>query len=275
MRTRTTLLLLCLLLAAGSALAGDRKEKQTKDEVRKSLSEHLVGKWRWAESYALRDGKWAEHLVPDSVYESVLLRADGTAQHIRTFPGGQVAMQTSTWSTDEQAGTVTIAGAVSPVFRLTADEFGFSMTVGADPAKGIAGEERRWIFRRVDDKPSLLAEKLLGKWNYSKTYVKQDGEWTETASAPTTDISHEYTEGKVLMRYRAGGSEELSADLYWNVNCTTGEMRWGKDKHLSATVTVSLADDGSTMTVLYNETHHPMTGQTVTGQFKDVFVRGE
>lgn len=175
MKTRIPLLLLCLLMMAGSTFAGGKKGKQPQDEIRKPLSEHLVGKWRWAESFGMKDGKWSEYIVPDSIYGRVMLCKDGTAQHIRTFPGEYMAMKRSEWTTDEEAVIVTISGAPSPVLRLTADEFGFSMMVGADPEKGIAGEERRWLFRRIDMEEKHPIETYPGKWVLSRTYVKRDG----------------------------------------------------------------------------------------------------
>ena len=87
MKTRTILLLLGLTVLSGAFLTSC-KDSGKDIPILKPLSEHLVGKWRWAESSGIKDGTWQEYIVPDDIYERVFLREDGTAQHIRTFDGG-------------------------------------------------------------------------------------------------------------------------------------------------------------------------------------------
>lgn len=271
MKTRIPLLLLCLLMMAGSTFAGGKKGEQPQDEIRKPLSEHLVGKWRWAESSGMKDGKWSEYIVPDSIYERVMLCKDGTAQHIRTFPGEYMAMKRSEWTTDEEAVIVTISGAPSPVLRLTADEFGFSMMVGADPEKGIAGEERRWLFRRIDMEEKHPVETYPGKWVLSRTYVKRDGQWVETAAGKPDEGWHEYSKNGLVTFHSRVGDKEQDSKMYWMVNCITGDMRWFESKPEEAS-TANVTIDGDTMTVLYSKSYDPATGQTVEGEFKDVLT---
>ena len=87
-----------------------------------------------------------------------------------------MAMKSSAWTTDEETVTVTISGVPSPVLRLTADEFGFSMTTGTNPENGTAGEEQHWLFRRIDIGEKHPVENYLGRWVLSKTYEKKDGQ---------------------------------------------------------------------------------------------------
>lgn len=270
MKTRTILLLLGLTVLTGAFLTGC-KDGSEEVEVLKPMSEHLVGKWRWAESSGIKDGKWEEYIVPDETYERVFLREDGTAQHIRTFDGGYMAMKSSEWTTDEEAGTVTISGAVSPVLRLTADEFCFSMIKDAAPDKDSDIAEQRWLFRRIDIGEKHPVESYLGKWVFSKSYQKKDGQWQEITFAIPDEGWHEYSEdGFVAFHSRMGGKDE-DYKRYWMVNCTTGDMRWFESTPKEAS-TVNVTVDGDTMTLLYSKNFDPVTGQVVEGEFKDILV---
>ena len=62
MKTRTILPLLALTVLSGAFLTGC-KDGSEEVEVLKPISEHLVGKWRWAESSGIKDGKWEEYIL--------------------------------------------------------------------------------------------------------------------------------------------------------------------------------------------------------------------
>lgn len=267
-------MVLALILMSGTMFAGCKDDhNDLKGEILRPLAQHLTGKWRWAESSGIKDGTWQEYTVPEDIYERIYLREDGTVQHIRTFDGGYMAMKTSKWTTDEEAGTVTISAVPSPVLRLTADEFGFSMKVAADSEKGTPGAEQRWLFRRIDIGEKHPVENYLGRWVLSKTYEKKDGQWVETAAGKPDEAWHEYSEDGFASFHSRVGDKNQDAKMYWMVNCTTGDMRWlegtDKDKFSSANVTV----DGDTMTILYAKSYVPATGQVTEGEFKDILIR--
>ncbi len=271
MKTRTILLFVSLTVLTGAFLTSckDGSEDIT---VLKPLSEHLVGKWRWVESSGMKDGKWDTYIVPDNIYERVFLRQDGTAHHIRTFDGGYMAMQCSQWTTDEEAGTVTISGKPSPILRLTADEFGFSMMMPADPENGTAEQEQHFLFRRIGIGEKHPVENYLGKWVFSKSYQKKDGRWQEITFAIPDEGWHEYGEdGFVTFHSRMGGKDQDSR-MHWMVNCTTGDMRWFESNPEEAS-TVNVTVEGDTMTVLYSKNFDPSVGQVIEGEFKDVLIR--
>ena len=270
MKTRTILLLLGLTVLSGAFLTSC-KDSGEDIPILKPLSEHLVGKWRWAESSGIKDGTWQEYIVPDDIYERVFLREDGTAQHIRTFDGGYMAMKSSAWTTDEETVTVTISGVPSPVLRLTADEFGFSMTTGTNPENGTAGEEQHWLFRRIDIGEKHPVENYLGRWVLSKTYEKKDGQWVETAAGKPDEAWHEYREDGFATFHACTGDKDQDSEMYWMVNCTTGDMHWFESTPKEAS-TANVTIDGDTMTVLYSKSYDPATGQVVEGEFKDVLI---
>lgn len=263
--------LLCLVITYGTSLASC-KDINEDTEILKPMSQKLVGKWLWAESSGMKDGKWDKYIVPDDIYERVFLREDGTAQHIRTFDGVYMAMMRSAWTTDEDAGTVTISGKPSPVLRLTTDEFGFSTIMPANPENGTPKQEQHFLFRRIDTGEKHPVENYLGKWVFSKSYQKKDGQWQEITFAIPEEGWHEYGEdGRVSFHSRMGGKEEDSKK-YWMVNCNTGEMRWF-DSNPKEASTVNVTIDGDTMTVLYSKNFDPTVGQVVEGEFKDVLIR--
>lgn len=271
MKTRTILLFLSLTLLSGTSLASCNNGDED-ITVLKPMYEKLIGKWRWAESSGMKDGKWDKYIVPDDIYERVFLREDGTTQHIRTFDGGYMAMMRSKWKTDEEVVTVTISGIESPVLRLTDNEFGFSMMMGADPEKGTAGEEQHFLFRRIDTGEKHPVENYLGKWVHSKSYQKKDGQWQEITFAIPEEGWHEYSEdGSVTFHSRMGGKDEDSK-MYWMVNCNTGDMRWFQSKP-EEVPTVNVTMEGDTMTVLYSKNFDPATGAVVEGEFKDILIK--
>ena len=147
MKTRMTTWLFVLAALVGTCLTG------CKEEIRRPLAQHLTGTWERAQDFVLTDGKWVEDPIPEGKMERIDFRADGKAVNIRTAVDGLTEMKSGEWKTDEKACTVTMGGFSTPVWRLTADEFGNSYDKAIDPATGgLMDGSFRWIYRRVSDK---------------------------------------------------------------------------------------------------------------------------
>lgn len=125
-----------------------------------------------------------------------------------------------------------------------------------------------------DDKTSSksLEEQLIGKWNFSKSYQKKDGQWQEITFGIPEEGYHQYNaDGSVMFHSRMNGQDEDS-EMKWEVNNETGEMRWYESDPEKA-LTVNVSVEGDTMTVLYSRNFDPTVGQVVEGEFKDVLIR--
>lgn len=117
-----------------------------------------------------------------------------------------------------------------------------------------------------------LEEQLIGKWNFSKSYQKKDGQWQEiTFGIPEEGWHHYNADGTVTFHSRMNGQDEDS-EMKWVVNNETGEMRW-YELNPEKALTVNISVDGDTMTVLYVRNFDPSVGQVVEGEFKDVLIR--
>ncbi len=117
-----------------------------------------------------------------------------------------------------------------------------------------------------------LAEQLIGKWNFSKSYQKKEGQWRIITFGIPEKGWHQYSaDGTVTFHSRMNGQDEDS-EMKWEVNNETGDMRWYESDPGKA-LSVKVSVDGDTMTVLYSKNFDPVAGQVVEGEFKDVLIR--
>ncbi len=123
-----------------------------------------------------------------------------------------------------------------------------------------------------DKELNILSKSIIGKWNFSKSYQKKDGQWQEiTFGIPEEGWHHYNADGTVTFHSRMNGQDEDS-EMKWVVNNETGEMRWYESDPEKA-LTVNVSVNGDTMTVLYSRNFDPTVGQVVEGEFKDVLIR--
>lgn len=273
MKSKTTLLFLGLMMVAGTLLTSCRERR--KAEILKPVAEHLIGKWLRVTDLELKNGEWVEDPIPEGVSETVEFRADGTTHHIKTKADGCTAMITHDWTVDEEACVLSMSGVDTPIFRLTDDEFGFSYNQAKDSETGeLIDGGFRWIFRRMDAAPKNLAERLVGRWIFSKTYEKKNGEWMETSYGRPDEGWHEYRENGSVVFHSRKGDRKQESEMVWNVNCTTGEMHWCKEWGAPDFTTVTVLLDGDdTLSILYSKNYDPATGKVEEGEFKDVLRR--
>ena len=134
--------------------------------------------------------------------------------------------------------------------------------------------EFRWKYSRMDETQKMLAEKLIGKWNYSKSYEKINGEWVEIHSGMQdegwflAETAFLFCEDGSSTAYGRSGEHEITLNMYWYVNNATGELRMVTKDGQTTELNVAIGVDG-TLSVFYNI--ELSTGQT--REFKDVLIR--
>ncbi len=265
---------LCFMLM-GSIFVGCKDNKCPNDEILKPLVPHLEGKWLRTAEQVLKNGKWVDEPIDEGTMEIIDFRTDGTARMLKTNLEGRTAMIIRNWEVDEDSCTFKMTHIAMPVFRLTADEFGFSYHQAYDPKTNeLKDGGFRWIYSRQDTVQKHPAERLLGKWTFSRSYERKNGEWVESSFGKPDEGWHEYCENGEVVFHSSVGDEVQECRMVWNTNCTTGEMRWSKEWGAKDFITVNVSlDDDSTMTVLYSKNYDPTTGKVKEGEFKDVLIR--
>ena len=275
--TSNNILWAACCLAAMTVFTGcdDNNEKSDKTGILRPIAEHITGKWNMEESLRKQDGKWVEDLIPEGEGHIYTLRTDGTALSAFTAPDGYTKLNVGEWKVDEATDRLTLGTMTVDVLSLDAT----SLVMGHDEARDsetgeIMEGEFRWTFSRMDESQKTLAEQLVGKWILSKSYEKKDGEWVEISYGLPDEGWHLYRANGTFTAYSRNGENELTIDMNWTVNATTGEVRWTAEDGQASTVTVAIEADG-TLSVFYANNFDPETGQSVAGEYKDVMVRAQ
>lgn len=275
--TLNSIFLTACCLATMTAFTGckDSNDKDSETGILRPIAENVTGKWNMEKSQKKQDGKWVEDPIPEGEGHIYTLRTDGTALSAFTAPDGYTKLNQGEWKVDEATDRLTLGTMTVDVLSLDAT----SLVMGHDEARDsetgeIMEGEFRWTFSRMDESQKTLAEQLVGKWNFSKSYEKKDGEWVEISYGLPDEGWHLYRADGTYTAYSRSGTDEMTIDMNWVVNCATGEVRWTAEDGQASTVTVAIEADG-TLSVFYANNFAPSTGQVVTGEYKDVLVRAQ
>lgn len=275
--TLNSIFLTACWLATMTAFTGckDSNDKDSETGILRPIAENVTGKWNMEKSQKKQDGKWVEDPIPEGEGHIYTLRTDGTALSAFTAPDGYTKLNQGEWKVDEATDRLTLGTMTVDVLSLDAT----SLVMGHDEARDsetgeIMEGEFRWTFSRMDESQKTLAEQLVGKWNFSKSYEKKDGEWVEISYGLPDEGWHLYRADGTYTAYSRSGTDEMTIDMNWVVNCATGEVRWTAEDGQASTVTVAIEADG-TLSVFYANNFAPSTGQVVTGEYKDVLVRAQ
>ena len=271
------LFLVCIAMGILNIGCSDEATPESDDKILKPVAENVIGKWSMKESYKKLDGKWVEDPIPEGQGQTYTIRTDGTVLSAFTAPDGYTKLNLGEWETDEAANKLTLGTMTVDVLSLNATSFemGYGEALDAETGKLMDGEFR-WKYSRMDETQKTLAEKLIGKWNYSKSYEKINGEWVEIHSGMQdegwflgeTDIL--FCEDGSSTVYARFGEHERTLSMYWRVNNATGELRMVTKDGQTMELNVAIGVDG-TLSVFYNL--ELSTGQTVTREFKNVLIR--
>ena len=275
--TLNSIFLTACCLAAMTAFTGckDSNDKDSETGILRPIAENVTGKWNMEKSQKKQDGKWVEDPIPEGEGHTYTLRTDGTALSEFIAPDGYTKLNLGEWKVDEATGKLTLGTMTVDVLGLDAT----SLVMGHDEARDSeTGElmqgEFRWTFARMDESQKTLAEQLVGKWILSKSYEKKNGEWVENSNGLPDEGWHLYRADATFTAYSRTGENEFTSDTNWVVNCTTGTVRWTAESGQSSTADMTIEADG-TLSVFYANSFDPVTGQSVTGEYKDVMVRAQ
>lgn len=271
------LFLVCIAMGILNIGCSDEATPESDDKILKPVAENVIGKWSMKESYKKLDGKWVEDPISEGQGQTYTIRTDGTVLSAFTAPDGYTKLNLGEWETDEAANKLTLGTMTVDVLSLNATSFemGYGEALDAETGELMDGEFR-WKYSRMDETQKTLAEKLIGKWNYSKSYEKINGEWVEIHSGMQdegwflgeTDIL--FCEDGSSTVYARFGEHERTLSMYWRVNNATGELRMVTKDGQTMELNVAIGVDG-TLSVFYNL--ELSTGQTVTREFKNVLIR--
>lgn len=267
---------MAVLATASIALTGCHDDDSIKkdSEVLKPISEHITGKWSWQASYQLVDEQWAE-TERNGIVMTWTIRPDGTAYRSLTTPDAWTVLQAITWSTSDENNQLILDGDQTlKLFSLTDNSFEFGETPAkSNKADELLEGEYKWRWIRMNENKKNLAEQLVGKWAFQKTYEKKvNGEWVETNFAVPDNGWFKFGENGNCIQHTAKGGKEEEIELQWSIYMTTGEIRWSKDAKTSTTK-VALSEDGNMLEHYYMGNRDAETGEIRDGEFKDVLVR--
>ena len=245
----------------------DEATPESDNKILKPLADNILGKWSMKESYKKLDGKWVEDPIPEGQGQTYTIRTDGTVLSAFTAPDGYTKLNLGEWKTDEAANKLTLGTMTVDVLSLNATlfEMGYGEALDAETGELMDGEFR-WKYSRMDETQKTLAEKLIGKWNYSKSYEKINGKWVEIS------LGLEFDESGLLFRedglvtvYSRNGEDENTHDMNWSVNTATGKLRCMYKGQKPMEVNIEIGVD-ETLSVF-------SPGQTTTGGAMAVFIR--
>lgn len=254
-------------------LAGCHANKESKGTILKPIEKHIVGKWEMTGNSSFVDGKWEENANEQNVSFVMNFRPGGSELRVMTYPDGFTALATTTWSVDEAAGKL-MSNGESTLLKLTADELELGGSYSRNPETGeIYKKESKWTYRRMAESETTLAEWLVGKWQFSKSYEQQkDGKWTEISFALPNEATFIFNEdGLGEMHSRQGEVVQDSEGAQWSVNATTGELRLKKEENQRVNKIEKV--DENTLCVYYDENMDLVTKEIRKGAFKDILIR--
>lgn len=221
------LFLVCSTIGTLNTGCSDKATPKSDNKILKPIAENIIGKWSMEESYKKLDGKWVEDPIPEGQELIYTIRKDGTVLSAFTSPDGYTKLNLGKWQADEAADKVTIGTMKVDVLGLDVDTFimGYSEARDSETDELMNGEFR-WTYARMDESQKTLAEQLVGKWDFSKSYEKKDGEWVEITYGVPDEGWHLYREDATFTAYSRSGGNEMTSDTNWTANTTTGEVRW-------------------------------------------------
>lgn len=272
-----TLFCITLLTLAGFPLCSNKKNNG--EAICKPISENLPGKWTMTKSYEKKDGEWKEVIEPEGSGTTYLFRTDGSMMSAVTYANHDTYLRTLTWEAEDHKNTLKINHKACSVeyalMRLTADELEFGYDKSTDMTTGATLEgEFKWLFRRIDEGQKNFAGRLVGRWHFSKSYEKKEGEWKEITYGIPDEGWYEYTEQGTFIAYsRQGDNEHTTEAMQWKANAATDTVSYKPlDSDKVSRVRITLEDD-RTMYVFYSVNFDPATGEMREGEYRDLLLK--
>lgn len=265
--------ILASLVVAGMLVTGCNNNECKCNEILKPVADNILGKWNLEKSFSMNDDKWIEEPRPDGSGQTVTFRSDGSGIIAATVEG-QTSLNVVKWSADDAKEELTMGSQNNSfkILSLNADSFEMSFNQAIGENGEMMDGEFKWLLIRMDETKKTLAEQLVGKWVFTKSYIKKDGEWEEITYGLPDEGWYLYRENGTYTVYSRSGDDEISADMNWSVNCETGELLWKDKETITAKVNVTIDESGN-LNVFYTQNFDQGTGEIITGEFKDILVK--
>lgn len=262
---------------AALALTSCHNDKEHND-ILHPISQHLVGMWKQSYSQMQGDnGQWnPSNDVPGYAY-TYTFRADGKVIVTRTVPEGWQQMQCGTWEADEQKNGFTLSAKGSSQFsqleRLAADEYSVLAEYGAEDGSTVPIHRPfRFVYARQSE--ATFVEQFAGKWVYQGSWQKIDGEWKQIDFAVPDEAWFDLGEdGLCTAHSKQGDQVQDATGLKWSVNINTTPMKLRLEKDGQSTEQNLILVSPDKYEGFYTTNTDHFTGETRTGEFKDVYVR--
>lgn len=252
--------------------ACDNDDDNNNNDPKKPSAEKFIGKWEQVEFYEKKDGQWVQEKDTVRAPLFFIMRNDSTMIREKTDTTGQTRLQCGKWHVDSENNTLTMNTVTFPLISISDNRFEITYGKAVDSETGEDKfGEFRFVYSRITDPQKTLAEKLIGKWKYTGTFIKQNGQWVPTSfNAPDEGYS-EYKEDGTITTISVVDGVESSGTAPWSINNQTGEMHIGPADMYSV-MTVAF-DSETKIAITYTNNFDPGTGEVTVGEYKDEFVR--
>lgn len=199
---------------------------ELEETVLKPIAEHIVGKWQMTGYSIFNDGKWEEQSNDDNVAMAMDFRPGGTELRVMTYPDGFTALATRTWSVDEANDLLADSPSQQRIYLLAADELGIEASQSMNPGTGeIAQRQARWTYRRATPQDLTLTERMVGKWQCSEVYMKNDDEWKPMAGSYAESYIELKEDGNCELYTSIDKEKSFHAEYRWSANTAAGLLR--------------------------------------------------
>lgn len=252
---------------------GNDDEPQDTTQILKPISENILGKWKQTKCYSLQDnGKWMEEINDSGTEEIMTFNAGGKTNICYTDADGMTTVHVAEWKAEEADSILWLGPHGYTILALGKDSFMWSLNKAIDSSTGeLIDGKWKWEMTRIDSSNLNLAEKLVGKWVFSKTYQKIDGKWQEISFGVPDEGYYDFKEDGTSIVYSRSGSDVLTSEMNWSVDCETGKLQWYKGETKGNPVIISIS--GNQLSVEYNNNFDQDSGEIVTAKFKDILIR--
>lgn len=252
---------------------GNYDEPQDTNQILNPISDNILGKWKQTKCYSLQEnGEWKEEINESGVEETMTFKAGGKVNISYTAGDGMTTLHVAEWKADDAVNTLWLGPHGYSILYLGEDSFKWSLNKAIDSSTGeLIDGSWEWVMTRLDPSELSLAEKLVGKWVFAKTYQKIEGIWQEISFGLPDEGYYDFKEDGTSTIYSRLGSDVLTSDMNWSVNCKTGELQWYIGEAKGYPVFISIYDNQ--LSVEYTHNFNQGTGEIVTAEFKDLLLR--
>lgn len=252
---------------------GNDDEPQDANQILKPISENILGKWKQTKCYSLQEnGKWMEEIDEFGTEEIMTFNAGGKTNISYTDAEGMTTLHVAEWKAQEADDILWLGPHGYTILALGKDSFMWGLNKAIDSSTGeLIDGKWKWEMTKLDPSELNLAEKLVGKWVFSKTYQKIEGKWEEISFGLPDEGYYDFKEDGTSIVYSRLGSDVLTSEMNWSVDCKTGKLQWYKGETKGNPVIISIS--GNQLSVEYNNNFDQGSGEIVTARFKDILIR--